>query len=115
MLTEEELNTRFKQLYLRFSKRSGDSLNDVNELLDLTHALPAPWYSKAKIAEAHFYLTVKNDYIHTLELCRSILTLITQQKAARQGGRALSERNYSLSTINRTSTIRLSSIRVKLL
>jgi signal transduction histidine kinase len=81
MLTEEELNTRFKQLYLRFSKRSGDSLNDVNELLDLTHALPAPWYSKAKIAEAHFYLTVKNDYIHTLELCRSISTLITQQKA----------------------------------
>jgi hypothetical protein len=43
--------------------------------------LPAPWYSKAKIAEAHFYLTVKNDYVHTLELCRLAEALITEQKA----------------------------------
>lgn len=83
MLTEEELNTRFKQLYLRFSKRSGDSLNDVNELLDLTHALPAPWYSKAKIAEAHFYLTVKNDYIHTLELCLFFIHIDYSAKSRR--------------------------------
>ncbi len=80
-LTDEELNGKFKQLYHRFTKRNSESILDVNELLAITQSMPAPWYSKAKIAEAHYYLTVKNDYVHSLEICRLAEALIIDQKA----------------------------------
>lgn len=81
MLTEDDLNTRFKLLYEQLSKRSGDNLPEVKALLEISQSMPAPWQAKAKLAEAHYYLYIKNDYIHTLEVCREAECLISEQQA----------------------------------